>query len=93
MKRFIIERNIPGAGSLTQQQIDSVTKESNSVLESMKGNILWESSVISEDKIYCFYLADNIDLIKKHAELSNLPADQINEIKGEKFSGIVSKLA
>lgn len=81
MKRFIIERDIPGVGGLTPAQIMSTAKTSNGVLASQGSSIQWVSSFVTGDRIYCEYLAENEQLVRDHAKGAGLPANKISEVK------------
>ncbi len=80
MKRFVIERTVPGAGKLTGAQLHDISAKSCDVLRSMSKSIQWEHSYVAGDKIYCVYLAENTDLLRKHAELGGFPIDRISEV-------------
>ena len=79
MPKYIIEREIPGARSLTKGELVEKKKESCGVLVNMK-DIQWLHSYVAGDKIYCIYLAANEDLIKEHASQGGFPANKITEI-------------
>ncbi len=81
MPKFVIEREMPGAGNLSRSDKQGAAKTSNAVLEEMGAQINWVHSYITEDKIYCVYIAPSKDIIQKHAELSGFPADRIEEVK------------
>ncbi len=80
MKRYIIEREIPGAGKLNAQQLKDISKVSCGVLIKMGNNIQWQHSYVAGDKIYCYYLAENEDLVREHAKLGGFPANVITEV-------------
>ncbi|MGZ3787363.1 MAG: DUF4242 domain-containing protein [Bacteriovorax sp.] len=80
LKKFIIERNIPGVGGSSEEQVREMTRKSNSVLAKLGPSVQWRESYVTDDKIYCVYMAENKDLIKEHARLAGFPADKINEI-------------
>ena len=81
MHTYIIERNIPGAGSLSKAQLRDISKKSNGVLKDMgPNNIQWVDSYVTGDKVYCIYKAKNEDLIREHAKRGGFPADKISEI-------------
>ena len=79
MKTFVIEREIPGAGSLTQDQLKSVSQTSCSVLKEMGPKIQWIHSYVTGNKIYCIYMAENEELIREHAKKGGFPANSIVE--------------
>lgn len=80
MPKFVIEREIPGAGKLTGQELKSISQKSCSVLRKLGYEIQWVQSYVTGDKIYCIYRAPNEDLIKQHALLGGFPANRISEI-------------
>lgn len=80
MKRYIIERNLPGAGNLTAEELQAISKISCDVLSKMGPQIQWSQSYVSDDKIYCVYTAANEDLIYEHARLGGFPANSVSEI-------------
>ena len=80
MKRFVIERNIPGVGQLNAEQLRGAAQKSNAVLNSLGTAIQWQHSYRAQDKLFCVYLAADESLIREHAELSGFPASKISEI-------------
>lgn len=81
MPKYIIEREIPGAGSLTAQDLQGISQTSCGVLSSMGTKIQWVESYVTDDKVYCVYIAPDADTIKAHAEQGGFPANRISEIK------------
>ena len=81
MPKFVIERNIPGAGQMSQAELRAVSDKSNGVLKSLGPNIQWVHSYVSDDKIYCVYNALNMDLIREHAKCMGIPADKISRVR------------
>jgi len=81
VKRFVIEREIPSVGSLERKLIQAMADTSNSVLRELGADIQWVESYVTQDKIYCVYLAKDESLVRKHAELSGFPANRISEVK------------
>jgi len=81
MPKFLIEREIPGAGSLSQQELQSVSQTSCSVLQKMGPQIQWLQSYVTGDKIYCVYIAPNEEMIREHARQGGFPANRVSEIK------------
>lgn len=81
LRKFIIERNIPGAGELTQQQLQGAAAKSNGVLCELGPDIQWVESFVAADKTFCVYLAKDEEIILKHAEISGFPATKITEVK------------
>jgi hypothetical protein len=80
MQKFIIEREIPGAGSLERAQLKEAAAKSNAVLAELAPDIQWVESYVADDKTFCVYLAKDEALIHKHAELSGFPANKITPI-------------
>ena len=80
MKTYLIEREIPGAGKLTAEQLKSISQTSCSVLREMGPKIQWIQSYVTGNKIYCIYKAENEDLIREHAKKGGFPANNIIEI-------------
>ena len=81
MPRFVIERNIPGAGKLGPEALQRVSQKSCSVLQAMGPQIQWVHSYVTDDKIYCVYLAPNEDVIREHARQGGFPANRISAVK------------
>jgi hypothetical protein len=80
MKTYLIEREIPGAGKLTAEQLKSISQTSCTVLKEMGPNIQWIQSYVTGNKIYCIYKAENEELIREHAKKGGFPANTIVEI-------------
>ena len=80
MPKFVIEREISGAGKLTSEQLKAISQTSCSVLNKIKSPIQWVQSYVTEDKIYCVYIADNKDLILEHAKQGGFPANVISRV-------------
>ena len=80
MPKFVIEREIPGVGKFTNQQLKGISQTSCNVLNKMQSNIQWVQSYVTEDKIYCVYIADNKDLILEHAKQGGFPANLISRV-------------
>jgi Nickel responsive protein SCO4226-like len=89
MPKFIIERQIPGAGKLTPENLKAISKKSNEVLCTLGSEIQWIHSYVAGDKIYCIYLAANEELIREHAKLGGFPANSITQISNiiDPFTG------
>ena len=81
MPKFVIERDIPGAGSLTPQQLQAISQKSCSVLRNLGPEIQWVHSYVTPDKIYCIYNAPSEKLIHEHASQGGFPANRISEVK------------
>ena len=82
LKKFIIERNVPGVGGSTLEQAKAMARKSNEILAQLGSDkIQWEQSYVTGDKTFCVYNAVNKDVIKEHARLSGFPADIITEVE------------
>lgn len=81
MPKYIIERNIPGAGQLIATELQQISQKSCCVLSEMGPQIQWLESFVTADKIYCVYIAPNEQAVKEHAEKGGFPANSIAEIK------------
>ena len=81
MPKYIIERDIPGAGQLSPDELQGISQKSCSILRGMGAGIQWQESYVTADKVYCVYIADNEALIRQHAEQGDFPANHIAEIK------------
>jgi hypothetical protein len=79
--KFLIERNIPGAGQLSPEQLQGVSQKSCSVLRGLGPEIQWVQSYVTDDKITCVYIAPNAELIREHASQGGFPADAVLEIR------------
>jgi hypothetical protein len=81
MKRFVIERDMPGVGTLEREPMREGAQKSNSALHQLGPDVQWVESYVTADKIYCIYLAKDENLVRKHAEISGFPANKISEVK------------
>jgi len=81
MPKFLIEREIPGAGSLSPQELQGISQTSCGVLQKMGPQIQWLQSYVTGDKIYCVYIAPNEEMIREHASQGGFPANRVSEIK------------
>jgi hypothetical protein len=80
MKTYVIERDIPGAGQFTAEKLKSISETSCTVLKEMGPSIQWIHSYVTDNKIFCVYKAENIELIKEHAKRGGFPANAIYEV-------------
>lgn len=83
MPKYVIEREIPGVGKYTPDQLKNISQTSNEVLNKMGSDIKWVNSFVTKDKIYCVYNAKNADLVREHAKLGGFPADSVSEVFAE----------
>jgi Nickel responsive protein SCO4226-like len=81
MPKYVIERDLPGAGTLKPNELQAVSQKSCSVLRNLGPEIQWVQSYVTADKIYCIYIAPNEELIRKHAQQGGFPANRISEVK------------
>lgn len=79
MPKYLIERNVPGIGSLSARDLKALSIKSNKVLSDM-ANIQWQESYVSGDKLHCIYIADNEDLVREHAKRGEFPMTNIYEV-------------
>lgn len=81
MPKYVIEREIPGAGSLTADQLHAISQKSCGVLTTLGPSIQWVESYVTGDKIYCIYIAPNEDMVRQHATMGGFPANRVSEVK------------
>lgn len=81
MPKYIIEREIPGAGKLNPEQLHAVAMTSCDVLRAMGPAIQWVESYVTDDKVYCVYNAENAELVREHAKRGGFPANEISEVR------------
>lgn len=81
MPKYVIEREMPGAGSLSREQLKAASQTSCGVLGELGPKIQWVQSYVTDDKIYCVYIAPNKQLIEQHARQGGFPANRISEVK------------
>ena len=80
MPKFVIEREIPNAGSLTSEQLRGISQTSCRVLKSMGPEITWVQSYVTDDKIYCVYIAPNEEMVREHAKQGGFPVNSIQRV-------------
>jgi Nickel responsive protein SCO4226-like len=81
MPKFLIEREIPGAGKLSPKELQGISQKSCAVLLKLGPQIQWVESYVTGDKIYCVYIAPSAEVIREHAKQGGFPANKISEIK------------
>ncbi len=81
MKKFIVERKLPGAGNMTAEELKAISKTSVAVISVLGKPYTWVQSFITDDNIYCIHEAENEDNIREHAKCGNFPVNAIEEIK------------
>lgn len=80
LKRYMIERDIPGIGAMSLTELCGAARASNQALDQIGTNIQWQHSYVSGDKSFCVYLADDEAAIRKHSELSGIPISRVTEV-------------
>ena len=81
MPKFMIERNIPGAGKLTAEELNGISKKSCSVIREIGPQVQWVESFVTDDKIYCVYNAKDEATVREHAKLGGFPADSVQVVR------------
>jgi hypothetical protein len=81
MPKYVIEREIPGVGNLTPDEVQGVAQKSCSVLNKLGPSIQWLHSYVTADKIYCVYIAPNEEMVREHAKQGGFPANRISEVR------------
>jgi hypothetical protein len=81
MPKYVIERELPGAGKLTPEQLHSVAQKSCGVLTEMGPQIQWIQSYVTDDKIYCVYIAPDEATVRKHAQMGGFPANRVSQVR------------
>ncbi len=81
MPKYLIERELPGAGKLSPADLKAISQKSCGVLSTLGPQIQWVQSYVTDDKIYCVYIAPNAGMVKQHAEQGGFPANRISEIR------------
>jgi hypothetical protein len=80
MPKFVIERDIPGAGKLSSDELKAISQKSCGVLTKMGPQIQWVESFVTGDKVYCIYLAPNEKMVREHAEQGGFPANRVSQV-------------
>ena len=81
MPRYVIEREIPGAGELSQDELHSISQKSCAVLQELGPQVQWVQSYVTDDKIYCVYIAPDEAAVRTHAEKGGFPANSIAQVR------------
>jgi hypothetical protein len=82
MKKYLIEREIPGVGNMTPAELKGAAATSNAALEKLSPRVKWDHSYVAGDKTYCVYFAEDEEAIREHSRISGFPANKITEIAG-----------
>ena len=81
MPKYVIERDLPGAGKLSPQDLKGISQKSCGVLDELGPQIQWQESFVTDDKIYCIYIAPNEELVREHARKGGFPANRVSEVR------------
>lgn len=82
MPRYVIEREVEGAGNLTPEQQREISLQSLDTLNKLGPKIQWLHSYVTDNKIYCIYIAPDEEMVRRHAEMTDIPADRISQVRG-----------
>ena len=80
MPKYVIERELPGAGQLSGDELRSISQQSNKVIAELGPDVCWITSYVTDDKIYCVYVASDTDIIQEHARCGGFPANSISKV-------------
>jgi Protein of unknown function (DUF4242) len=80
MPKYVIERDVPGVGAMTPAQLQDISRKSCSVLQKLGPEITWVTSYVTDDKIYCVYIAPSEELVREHARQGGFPANRISQV-------------
>ncbi len=81
MPKYVIEREIPGAGKLSKQELQAISQKSCGVLSEMGPQIQWLESYVTDDKLYCVYIAPNEEMVREHARQGGFPANRVSAVR------------
>jgi hypothetical protein len=81
MPKYVIEREIPNAGKLSETELQAISQKSCGVLQNLGPQIQWVQSYVTDDKIYCVYIAPNEQMVREHANQGGFPANRISEVR------------
>ena len=81
MPKYLIERDIPSAGTLTADELHGISRKSCEVLQALGPDIQWVQSYVTDDRIYCVYISPDVELIREHARCGGFPANRISEVR------------
>jgi Protein of unknown function (DUF4242) len=81
MPKFVIEREVPGVGSLKPEEVQAISQKSCSVLRELGPQVQWLHSYVTDDRIYCIYIAPSEEAVKQHAAMGGFPANRISQIR------------
>ena len=81
MPKFVIERDLPGAGKLSTAELTAISKKSCGVLQELGPSVQWVQSYVTDDQIYCVYIAPNEEMVREHARLGGFPATRVSRVR------------
>ena len=81
MPKYVIERTLPGAGKLSAAELKGISEKSNGVLQKMGPEIQWLESYVTDNKVYCVYIAPDEAAVRKHAEMGEFPIDKVEQVR------------
>lgn len=81
MPKFVIEREIPGAGLLSASQLQAISQKSVETLDGMAGRAQWIQSYVTDDKLFCIYIADDVEAVREHAAAGGFPCNEVHSIQ------------
>ncbi len=81
MPKYVIERTLPGAGKLTAAELKGISEKSNGVLQKMGPETQWLESYVTDNKVYCVYIAPDEAAVRKHAEMGEFPIDKVEQVR------------
>ena len=81
MPKYVIERDIPGAGKMSPEQLQGISEKSCGVLRNLGPQIQWITSYVTDDKIYCVYIAPNAEIVREHAKQGGFPANKVSQVR------------
>ncbi|HET9417869.1 MAG TPA: DUF4242 domain-containing protein [Chthoniobacterales bacterium] len=81
MPKYVIEREIPNAGKLSESELQGISQKSCGVLRNLGPQIQWVQSYVTDDKVYCVYIAPNEEMVREHAKQGGFPANRVSEVK------------
>ena len=83
MPKYVIERELPGAGKMSPQQLKTIAQKSCGVLREMGSQIQWQQSYVTDDRIYCLYIAPNEEMVREHARQGGFPASRVSRVTAQ----------
>ena len=81
MPKYVIERELPGAGKMSPEQLQGISQKSCSVLRNLGPQIQWVTSYVTDDKLYCVYIAPNAEIVREHAKQGGFPANKVSQVR------------